>query len=245
VAPFVGHDDAASIAAALLQGSHYCFGLAPSGKVIRQDLASLVRDQLAFRATFKMEKIPRHAGALRNSQPPTPKVAAGHPKNIRRPEPPSDLNPVAGHASNLAACPIGRQPPDCRWERGSCELRIMAPVSEYRDDHLVLNDFGQLGRAFLETDVAEADHEAVIRNFLSGQYQNALRVIAFNTAEGWSRDVSEDIAGEVLDRAYDADETLTDGTKRFIDRHITSGEKRPPAPSVRRGIDAVARKTRA
>jgi hypothetical protein len=70
--------------------------------------------------------------------------------------------------------------------------------------YLVLEDFGHLGRAFLETDIAEADRETVIRSFISGQYQNALRVVVFNTAEGWSRDVSEDIAGEVLERAFDA-----------------------------------------
>jgi hypothetical protein len=34
-------------------------------------------------------------------------------------------------------------------------------------------------------------------------------VVAFNTAEGWSRDVSEDIAGEVLERAFDADDNLS------------------------------------
>jgi hypothetical protein len=79
-----------------------------------------------------------------------------------------------------------------------------------------------------------AARETIIRNFLSGQYANALRVIAFNTAEGWSRDVSEDIAGEVLERAFDADDNLLEGTKRFIDRYVTPGEKRPPAPSVRR-----------
>jgi hypothetical protein len=40
-----------------------------------------------------------------------------------------------------------------------------------------------------------------------------------NTAEGWwSRDVSEDVANEVLDRAFDADETPTDGTKLFVER---------------------------
>jgi hypothetical protein len=39
-------------------------------------------------------------------------------------------------------------------------------------------------------------------------------------------------------RASDADETLTDGTKRFIDRHMTDGKKRPSAPSVRRGTRA-------
>jgi hypothetical protein len=78
-----------------------------------------------------------------------------------------------------------------------------------------------------------------------GQYSNAPRVIAFNTAQGWSRDVSEDIAGEVLERAFNADDNLGEDTKRFIDRHIGPGEKRPAAPSVRRAIevDQVRRKT--
>jgi hypothetical protein len=70
-----------------------------------------------------------------------------------------------------------------------------------------------------------------------GQYEIAFRVVAFNTAEGWSRDVSEDIAGEVLERAFDADDNLPEGTKRFMDRHLIRGEKRPPAPSVRRGSE--------
>jgi hypothetical protein len=123
-------------------------------------------------------------------------------------------------------------------------------LPEYPHDvtvYLVLNDFGPLGRAFLETDIAEGDRETVIRIFLSGQYSNALRVIAFNTAEGWSRDVSEDIAGEVLERAFDADDNLGEDTKRFIDRHVTAGEKRPPAPSVRRqtGIVQTERTRRA
>ena len=110
-------------------------------------------------------------------------------------------------------------------------------VSEYPDDvivHLVVNDYGKLGRAFVETDIAEADRETVLQNFLTGQYSNALRVVAFNTAEGWSRDVSEDIAGELLERAFDRDDHLTEDTKRFITRHMNLGEKRPPAPSVRR-----------
>jgi hypothetical protein len=100
--------------------------------------------------------------------------------------------------------------------------------------YLVLDDHGKNGPAYDETEPAEADRETAIRNFLSGQYSNALRVIAFNTAEGWSRDVSEDIAGEVLRRAFDADENLAEDTKRFIARHVLPGEKRLPAPSVRR-----------
>src|SRR5580704_2495173 len=126
----------------------------------------------------------------------------------------------------------------------------MDRVPDYPDDvtvYLVVNDFGKLGKAYVETDITEADRETTIRNFISGQYSNALRVVAFNTAEGWSRDVSEDIAGEVLERAFDADDNLGEDTKRFIDRHVTPGDKRPAAPSVRRDDHAarVARKTRA
>jgi hypothetical protein len=99
--------------------------------------------------------------------------------------------------------------------------------------YMVLNDY-RTGLAYLETAADEADRETVIRNFLNGQYSNALRVIAFNTAERWSQDVSEDIVSELLERAFDGDDTLSEATKRFIDRHISPGEKRPPAPSMRR-----------
>jgi hypothetical protein len=108
--------------------------------------------------------------------------------------------------------------------------------------YIVVEDFGDLGRAFLETDLAEADLGTIVRNMISGEYRDPLRVIAFNTVEGWSRDVSEEIAYDVLDRAYDADTTLSAGAKRFIDRHVTPGAKRPPAPSVLRERDQSARK---
>jgi hypothetical protein len=108
--------------------------------------------------------------------------------------------------------------------------------------YIVVEDFGGLGRAFLETDLAEADLGAIVRNMISGEYRDPLRVVAFNTAEGWSRDVSEEIAYDVLDRAYDADTTLSAGARRFIDRHVTPGAKRPRAPSVLREPDQSARR---
>ena len=66
--------------------------------------------------------------------------------------------------------------------------------------HIVLNDFGNLGRAYVETDEAAADEATIIDNILSGQHSCPLRVVAFNTAEGWSRDVTEDIAVAVMNR---------------------------------------------
>jgi hypothetical protein len=66
-----------------------------------------------------------------------------------------------------------------------------------RDICLVLDDFGSIGRAWRETDVEDTDFETVITDLLDGQFSNPVRVVAFNTAEGWSRDVSEVVALEL------------------------------------------------
>src|SRR5215475_4029049 len=83
--------------------------------------------------------------------------------------------------------------------------------------YLVLNDFGALGRAYVETDEANASERDVISNISSGQYPKPIRVVAFNTAEGWSRDVTEDIADALLER--DASENdLSESAKIFFGR---------------------------
>jgi hypothetical protein len=60
--------------------------------------------------------------------------------------------------------------------------------------YLVLEDFGKFGRAYRETPEDEADRETVIQNILTGQYGKLLRVVAFNAAEGRSRDVTREIS---------------------------------------------------
>ena len=63
----------------------------------------------------------------------------------------------------------------------------------------MLNDFGKLGSAYVETDEAEADETTIVSNIIDGEYSNPVRVVAFNTHEGWSRDVTEDIARKILE----------------------------------------------
>jgi hypothetical protein len=67
----------------------------------------------------------------------------------------------------------------------------------HRDVYLVLDDFGSLGRVWRETDEAGTNRTWMIRSLLEGQYENPVRIVAFNTAEGWSRDVTLDIADEL------------------------------------------------
>src|SRR5262245_66658961 len=64
--------------------------------------------------------------------------------------------------------------------------------------HIVLNDFGRLGRAYVETDEAEADEWTIVSNISRGEYSNPVRVVAFNVAESLSRDVTEDIGRAVV-----------------------------------------------
>jgi hypothetical protein len=54
--------------------------------------------------------------------------------------------------------------------------------------YLVPDDFGKPGRAWAQAENERADLEAVVEDLLTGQYSNPIRVVAFNTAEGWSED---------------------------------------------------------
>jgi hypothetical protein len=76
----------------------------------------------------------------------------------------------------------------------------IVPRCDGQNVYLVIDDFGRGGRVYRETDVETADLETVIIDLLDGQYRNPVKVVSFNTAEGWSQDVSEDIAQELRRR---------------------------------------------
>ena len=63
--------------------------------------------------------------------------------------------------------------------------------------HIVLDDYGKAGCVYRETEEQDTTIGSVVDDLLTGQFNNPVRVVAFNTSEGWSRDVSEDIAREV------------------------------------------------
>ena len=68
----------------------------------------------------------------------------------------------------------------------------------------MLDDFGD---GCGETDVADTDRPTLIRNLLEGLYFAPVRIVAFNTTEGWSRDVSDEIAA-ITRACADRDEIL-------------------------------------
>jgi hypothetical protein len=85
--------------------------------------------------------------------------------------------------------------------------------------YLVLDGFDD-GRVFRETDEADANRDDVIRQISEGQFNRPIRIVSFNTAEGWSRDVTQEIAREMIDRGLRTGETLSPSAVEFIDRVI-------------------------
>ena len=95
----------------------------------------------------------------------------------------------------------------------------IVPTVHNQTIYLVVNKFGYLGTAFTETDVEQADLETVITDLMSGQYNDPVRVVAFNTAEHWAEDVSQDIAREIQRRVDLAGDDLAPSIAEFVETH--------------------------
>src|SRR3954453_24194898 len=91
--------------------------------------------------------------------------------------------------------------------------------------YLVAEDFGRLGRAWREADYEATDQETVIQDLLSGQYNNPIRVVAFNTEERWSEDVSEDVADELRRRCDLQMRELPASISDFVESHEDSDRR--------------------
>ena len=95
---------------------------------------------------------------------------------------------------------------------------VPTPINE-QTVYLVLDDLGKRGRVWREIDEARANEQAIINNILSGQYERPLRVVAFEIDDGWSCDVTKEVAGKLLDVARQG-RLLGDGVWEFIERVI-------------------------
>jgi hypothetical protein len=92
----------------------------------------------------------------------------------------------------------------------------LVPDDTNHDVYLVLDDFGSLGRVWRETDEAGTNRAWMVRNILEGLYENPVRIVAFNTAEGWSRDVTVDVADELRRRFVEYDE-VSESVLKFLE----------------------------
>lgn len=86
----------------------------------------------------------------------------------------------------------------------------------------MLYDFGALGRVYRETDEMEANPGHIAR----GEFNRPSRVVVFNVDEGWSRDVSAEIA-RPLRTCDDQGRSLSRATREFLEHHLPAGRGMP------------------
>jgi hypothetical protein len=96
----------------------------------------------------------------------------------------------------------------------------IVPYGADQTVYLVVDSFGGLGTAYRETDIERTDLETVITDLISGQFNDPVRVVPFNTLEHWALDVSRDVALEIQSRCdidgHDVPENLRD----FVDSYV-------------------------
>ena len=98
----------------------------------------------------------------------------------------------------------------------------IVPYGADQTIYLVTDNFASSGSGYRETEIERVDLEAIISDLLSGQFNDPVRVVAFNTLEHWSEDLSAEIAGEIQTRCDIAGEGVPDHLQDFVERHRRS-----------------------
>ena len=95
----------------------------------------------------------------------------------------------------------------------------IVPYGADQTVYLVVDSFGGLGTAYRETDVERTDLETVLTDLMSGQFNDPVRVVAFNTLEHWAQDVSKDVALEIQTRCDIDGQDVPENLRDFVESH--------------------------
>ena len=102
---------------------------------------------------------------------------------------------------------------------------MIVPFGADQTVYLVFDRFDRLDGSSGETGVERAGLETVIADLLSGQFNDPVRIVAFNTLEHWLQDVSRDIAVEIQARC-DIEGTPVPGhVEDFVARHTAPARR--------------------
>jgi hypothetical protein len=98
----------------------------------------------------------------------------------------------------------------------------LVPYGADQTVYLVIDRFAGLSTVYRETEVERTDLETIITDLMSGQFNDPIRVIAFNTLEHWSEDVSEYIAFEIQTRCDIDGEDVPESIRDFVYSYVVS-----------------------
>ncbi len=103
------------------------------------------------------------------------------------------------------------------------DIGLSPPIVPYGADqtiYLVVDCIGG-SSASREAEIERPDRDTVIAELLAGQFSAPVRVIAFNTLEHWSRDVSGEIAHDIRELCDIEGISVPEHISDFVARHTT------------------------
>jgi hypothetical protein len=93
----------------------------------------------------------------------------------------------------------------------------IVPYGADQTVYLVIDGFGAHGIVYRETEAERTDIETTVADLMSGQFNDPLRVAAFNTLEHWAQDVSKDVALEIQTRCDIDGQDVPENLRDFVD----------------------------
>ena len=95
----------------------------------------------------------------------------------------------------------------------------VVPYGADQTIYLVVDRLSARGSDNREIEVERTDLETIIDDLMSGQFNDPVRVVAFNTLEQWLNDVSADVAAEIQTRCDIDREPVPEHVNEFVARH--------------------------
>ena len=85
--------------------------------------------------------------------------------------------------------------------------------------YLVVDSFGSRDAVYREAEFERADLETAICDLLAGRFNNPVRVIAYNTLEHWTEDVSAQVAASIQSRCDIDGQPVPEHLRDFVEVH--------------------------
>lgn len=112
----------------------------------------------------------------------------------------------------------------------SIRTSSMVPYGADQAVYVVVDGFGRQ-----ETEIERPDLDTVVADLMSGRFHDPVRVVAFNTLEHWSNDISRDVAREIQSRCDCDGSGVPQYLAGFMEIHIAPSRRlRPQDQDFRR-----------
>ena len=83
--------------------------------------------------------------------------------------------------------------------------------------HPLLDEIGHYGGIWREISAEDANETTIVQWIIDGQFSCPMKIVAFKTEDGWSRDVTQEIALKLLDLNRDG-VGLGEAAREFVER---------------------------